>query len=336
MHVRLFLTLASMLLLTACQLSQSTPTVVVYTSVDQVYAEPVLERFERESGVHVRAVYDVEAAKTTGLVQRLISEQPRPQADVFWNSEPAQTVTLARRGLLAPYLSLNREGIPSVYLDPDGYWSGFAGRARVLLVNVTRVPADRFPTSVFDLVDETWPGDQIAIAHPAFGTTATHGAALFAALGEQPARELFTTIRDRGVRVVDGNSVVKDQVASGQLAWGLTDTDDACAAVRAGAPVKVVVPDQDGLGTLVLTSTVAMVAGGPNPSNAARLIDFLLAPSTEAELVDIGFSEVPVRSGAPSAGCLGGAAIRPMAISFEQIVDQMSASAPLLSEIFVR
>jgi len=60
--------------------------VVVYTSVDQVYSEPVIRAFEKRTGILVLPVYDVEASKTTGLVNRLIAERGRPQADVFWKS----------------------------------------------------------------------------------------------------------------------------------------------------------------------------------------------------------------------------------------------------------
>lgn len=47
--------------------------VVVYTSVDQVFSEPVLKDFEKQTGIKVYPAYDVEAAKTTGLVNRLIA-----------------------------------------------------------------------------------------------------------------------------------------------------------------------------------------------------------------------------------------------------------------------
>lgn len=61
-------------LLQACSPIPSPNQVVVYTSVDQPFSEPILDRFEEETGVRVLAVYDVEAAKTTGLVNRLIAE----------------------------------------------------------------------------------------------------------------------------------------------------------------------------------------------------------------------------------------------------------------------
>src|SRR5207245_2512087 len=52
---------------------QASRTVVIYTSQDQVYAEPILKEFERQSGIQVRALYDSEAVKTVGLVNRLIA-----------------------------------------------------------------------------------------------------------------------------------------------------------------------------------------------------------------------------------------------------------------------
>jgi len=62
--------------------------------VDQVYAGPVLKRFEVQTGINVLPVYDVEAAKTTGLANRIIAEAGNPQADVYWSGEFAQTISL--------------------------------------------------------------------------------------------------------------------------------------------------------------------------------------------------------------------------------------------------
>ena len=57
--------------------------VTVYTSQDQVYAEPILREFEQQTGISVRAVYDSEAVKTVGLVNRLIAEKANRSATCF-------------------------------------------------------------------------------------------------------------------------------------------------------------------------------------------------------------------------------------------------------------
>ncbi len=87
-----------LLLVCACGDKGATREVVIYTTVDQVYSEPILKAYEEKTGIRVKAVYDVEAAKTTGLVTRLEAEKARPQADVFWNGEFAQTMGLGKRG----------------------------------------------------------------------------------------------------------------------------------------------------------------------------------------------------------------------------------------------
>ena len=113
----------------------ASPTTVVYVSHDQVFSEPILKDFERDSGIKVRAIYDTEETKSTGAMNRLIARKNNPQADVYWANEPVRAEVLRQQGIAAPYVSPNAQGIPSSFKDPDGYWTGFAARARVLIVN---------------------------------------------------------------------------------------------------------------------------------------------------------------------------------------------------------
>jgi iron(III) transport system substrate-binding protein len=312
-------------------------TVVVYTSVDQIYSEPILKEFENRTGIHVLAVYDVEAAKTTGLVNRLIAEEGRPQADVFWNGEFAQTLLLQQLGILAPYSSPASSDIPAQYKDSEGYWTGFGGRARVLLVNTNLLPPSEYPGSVFDLLDANLSGKDIGIAYPTFGTTATQAAALYAAIGPERARSFYIQLKSKGVRVVDGNSVVRDLVARGQIKLGLTDTDDACGALRSGAPVALVFLDQraGGLGTLIIPNTVAIIAGGSHPVEAQALVDYLLSKEIEEKLVASGWIQIPLRHFEGQQGCINHD-IRGVNVSLSEIYLGLGPSRKDLSEIFIR
>lgn len=216
--------------------------VVVYTALDEMYAEPVLQLFEERTGIEAVPVYDTEAAKTTGLVNRLMAERDRPRADVFWNNEVAQTIRLTQDGALAAYDSPGRAGIPEKFKDAEGYWTGFAARARVIIYNTELVEDP--PVSVRDLLDPKWKG-QAAIAKPLFGTTATHAAAWFALWGDGDTKAFFEGIKANEIAVLAGNSTVRDLVARGEFAWGLTDTDDANGGVLDGFPVTWLFPDQD-------------------------------------------------------------------------------------------
>src|SRR5215203_239619 len=152
--------------------------VTAYVSADRPFSEPVLKEYERRSGVRVNVVYDTEETKSTGLANRLLAEKDRPQADVFWSNEPVRTLVLKSRGVLAPYKSPSASGIPAALVDPEGSWTGFSARIRVIAYNTKLVKADDAPRSVLDLADPKWRG-QVAIADPRFGSTSFHVAALY-------------------------------------------------------------------------------------------------------------------------------------------------------------
>src|SRR5688572_26332244 len=145
-----------------CRSSEPPPdadrAVTVYVSTDRVFSEPILREYEKQSGVAVDAVYDTEETKSTGLANRLLAEKARPQADVFWSNEPVRTLVLKSRDVLAPYRSPSAEGIPSVLVDPEGYWTGFSARMRVIVYNTNTVTADEAPRSIFELADPKWRG----------------------------------------------------------------------------------------------------------------------------------------------------------------------------------
>lgn len=127
--------------------------VVVYTSVDDVFARPIAERFEKDAGIVVRLVPDTEETKSTGLLNRLIAEKERPQADVFGSGDPVRAAILKARGVSTPYRSPHAEGLPPQFSEPEGHWTGFSARARVLIYNRNFVPEGQEPQSVMDLLN---------------------------------------------------------------------------------------------------------------------------------------------------------------------------------------
>ena len=271
-------------------------TVTVYVSTDRVFSEPVLREYERQTGVRVNAVYDTEETKSTGLANRLIAEKPRPQADVFWSNEPVRTLVLKSREVLAPYRSPSAEGIPAALVDPDGYWTGFSARIRVIAYNTTLVTPEEAPQSVFELADPKWRG-QVAVADPRFGSTSFHVAALYALAGDEKMDDFFRRLKANGVRVVDGNSVVRDLVARGEVKVGLTDTDDVNVAIEDGQPIAMVLPDAAGLGVPVMPNMLSLIANAPHPEEARKLIDYLLSPDVERQLAQSEAVQIPLHAG---------------------------------------
>ncbi|MCU0724439.1 MAG: extracellular solute-binding protein [Planctomycetes bacterium] len=283
------------------------PAVVVYSALDQVHSEPIVRQFEKDTGIRVKAVYDVEAVKTIGLVNKIVEEAGNPKCDVFWNNELVHTVRLKNKGLLAPYRSPAAEGIPAGFKDPEGYWTGFAARGRVLILNTEVMKATepdeaKWPKETRDLLDPKWKGKAV-MAKPLAGTTLTHMAILWALEGPDFVKNFWTGFAAVDGRIATGNAHAMKEVAAGSFAFGYTDTDDYYKAVLDGKPVRQVFPDQDPAGevpgVIFIPNSIALVKGGPNQEMAKKFIDYVLAEKVEAALAAGPSAQIPVRKSVP-------------------------------------
>ena len=326
----------SVLALAGCW-SDAGPTVVVYTALDSEFSEPIFDDFTAATGVRVLGKFDTESTKTVGLAQAIMAESERPRCDVFWNNEILNTLRLEDRDLLARYDSPAAEAFPPQFRSTRGTWHGFAARARVLIVNTDLVGAEARPTSIHDLVDPKWK-DKVGVAKPLFGTTASHAAVLFAHWGDERAKEYFTQLHNNA-QVLSGNKQVALAVARGQLAFGLTDTDDAHIERVAGHPVAIVYPDQgdDALGTLFIPNTLAIIKGGKNADAARKLVDYLLSPQVEAQLAQGRSAQIPLNPQVDAATQVETPkTIKPMPVDFAAAAAKWDTAATFLADLFAQ
>ncbi len=275
--------------------SRSPQTVTVYVSEDQVFSEPILEAFEQQTGIHVRAVYDTEEAKSTGVMNRLFAERHNPQADVYWANEPIRAEWLRQKGIAAVYRSPNARDIPASFRDPEGFWTGFSARARVLLV---RKGLDVTPDSILAYTDPRWKGRAV-IANPLFGTTTAQVAALFARWGGEKARAFMNRLKQNQVAVSTSNGESADFVAAGRYDFALVDSDDAVSRLRRGESVTMIYPDQQagGLGVFIVPNVTVLIDGAPHPEAGKKLIDYLLSRQTERRLAFADCAQIPLHPG---------------------------------------
>jgi len=301
MNIRLFLNVLAICMtagISGCSSSApltETKKVVVYTSVDEVFAEPICKQFEQDTGIKVELVPDTEETKSTGLLNRLIAEKDRPRADVFWSGDPVRAAILKSKGVSASYQSAAADGLPTEFSDAQHHWISFSARARVLIYNKDLVAADQVPTSIHDLADARFKG-KACMANPLFGTTSMHAAALFQVLGDDEAKNFFQSLVDNEVKILSSNGEVRRRVANGEFSIGLTDTDDVNVAIEEGKPVGFVFPDTDGMGTLIVPNAAVLIARGPNTENGKKFIDYLLRGETEATLARSEAAQMPLRS----------------------------------------
>ena len=308
--------------------------VVVYVAHDQDYSEPILKEFEEITGIKIKALYDTEATKTVGLVNRLLAEKSNPQADVFWNNEVMRTILLKENGLLLPYCSPNAEDIPLTYKDKNCYWTGFAARARVILSNKEKISNQDKPKSIYDFTNEKWKG-KICISNPLIGSGSTFTSALFAALGEEKAKDLFLKMKENEVKVLESPSMVRDQVVAGECWFGSTDTDDAYDAIAAGKPIEMIFPDQgeNEIGTLVFPNSVMLIRNSPHPEEGKKLIDFLLSSKVEEELAKTAL-QIPLKASSKTPENIP-TNLRPFNVSWEKIYESLTTSQNFIQNVFL-
>jgi iron(III) transport system substrate-binding protein len=195
---------------------------------------------------------------------------------------------LKSKGVLEPFEPAAAADIAARWRDPGHAWTGFGARARVIVYNTKAVKDP--PRTLAALGDPKWRG-RVAIGHPLFGTIANH----FAALGEARALRLAAALKANQVRVVGGNSPVRDLVANGECDVGLVDTDDVWVGKARGDTIDLVYPDQDGDGTLAIPNCAALIRGAPHRENARRFIEYLVSAESEAFLARGPSHQMPVR-----------------------------------------
>ncbi|MEY2411118.1 MAG: iron(III) transport system substrate-binding protein [Verrucomicrobiota bacterium] len=266
-------------LLPLTRLLKSRPTVILYASQDQVFAEPILRNFARESGIRVRTVFDSEAAKTVAIANRLLAERAHPQCDVFWGNEELRTRQLAAAGLFRP----------------TNGWAAFGYRSRRIAMASGASSNSPPLRSLVDLTNAVWRG-RVAMAYPLFGTTATHLIALRQYWGESNWLSWCRALAANTPWIVDGNSAAARFAARGQAAIALTDSDDIAAEIREGAQLEMLPMTAE---TLLIPNTVAVLRGCPHPAAAQSLYVYLQRPDVVAELVAVHAMEGASRADVP-------------------------------------
>lgn len=308
--------------------------VVIYTSVDQEFAEQIIRGFERQSGLKVAAVFDTEAGKTTGLLRRLQRESGTPRCDVWWSSEIFGTIELARAGVFESFEAPSAADVPTQWKDPQGRWIATAARARVLAFNPARIRRSDLPVVWRELLHRDWNG-RLAVANPLFGTTRGHLAAMFAEWGNDTAQNLLRRWAAGDARLADGNSQSVALLVAGQVDAAMTDTDDVWVAQARGAEIDLIYPALDENRPAVwIPCSVAVVRGAPHPAAARRLADYLVSAAVEEQLARSASRNVPVREALREKLRMNDTI--PETPELDRIVDALPAAADAARDILMR
>ncbi len=247
--------------------------VVLYCSVDEVYAKPLIERLEKQTGLQIDALFDTEASKTAGLANRIRAERDRPRADVFWSSALLQTLLMSDEGLLQAYDSPLERDLPARFRGKD--WVGVGARARVMVSSQSQTKV----TSIARLAESKNP---VGISNPQFGTASDWATTLSLRWSASETLNYFRALQKIDARILPGNGDVARQIAQGDLRFGVTDSDDFLALHRQNKVIFLVQTAKD---NVLVPGAASVIQGAPNLKNAKKLLDAIASTAGERALM---------------------------------------------------
>lgn len=267
--------------------------VVVYSGRAERLIKPVLDHFQKTTGISVQLL----TAGSTELVNRLRAEKARTPADVFITNE-AGALELARKlDLLQPIQLPDIESaVPNAFRAPDNSWVGISGRIWMVVYNTTRVD----PSTIHSLLDVSKPAWKGKLAIPmATSEYLQAGASMILASKGQHITEAFLKgIRDNaGNEVYGKNRQIVDAVAKGKADVGIVNHYYIFRhlAKDPKAPIAPLITDQEnnGIGAIMNAAGVGLTTHAKHVPSARRLIAFLISPEGQAMFANVN-KEYPV------------------------------------------
>ena len=245
---------------------------VVFTSHKEAVYGPIIEEFERRTGVWVQ----IETGGTATLLDRIAAGGSG--CDLLFGGGADSLSAYA--DCFAPYVSANAAAVAPEYDLGDGAWTPFSLVPIVLIYN-PKLVRQNLPTGWESLLDAGWRG-RIAFADPAVsGSSYTALCTLLQVLGGDEERTLAAFYRNLDGRLVSDSGGVTAAVADGSCYIGVTLEENARKAIDEGMDIAIVYPAE---GTSVLPDGAAVVRDCAHEENAQRFLDFLLLPETQETL----------------------------------------------------
>jgi len=126
----------------------------IYSARKEALILPLLERFEKETGIEFQLV----TGKADGLLKRIEIEGEATPADVFITVDAGRLQRAKAADILQPVESeILNNTVPSHLRDKDNLWFGLSRRARVIFYAKDRVTPSELSTYE-ELADKNWRG----------------------------------------------------------------------------------------------------------------------------------------------------------------------------------
>ena len=255
----------------------------VYSYRQPQLIKPMFDVFTQETGIAVNAVY----AKK-GMLERLRSEGLNSPADLVFTVDIGRLTDTVNAGLTqAVNSAVLSQNIPESFRDPDGHWFGLTSRARIIATSIDRVKPGEISTYE-ELADPKWEG-RICTRSGKHPYMVALTASIIVAHGMDGAKNWLRGLKNNLARKPQGN----DRAQVKAIHSGLCDVaviNHYYMAKMLADPeqipwaesVRVVFPNQEGRGTHMNVSGVALTKHSPNKEDAIKLMEFLASAEGQA------------------------------------------------------
>ena len=249
--------------------------VVIYCPHPLSFINPLVEEFEKESGIKVEVV----AAGTGELLKRVESEKANPLADIFWGG--SLSTMKPKANLFEPYKSANEEHVQDAFKNTEGFITRSTDIPSVIMVN-TDLIGDIKVEGYEDLLNPALKG-KIAMADPSKSSSSyEHLINMLYAMGNGDPNKGWDYVekfcRNLDGKLLSGSSAVYKGVADGEYVVGCTFEEGGAKYVADGAPVKLVYMKE---GVISKPDGIYIIKHAKHMENAKKFIDFITSKEAQ-------------------------------------------------------
>jgi len=265
--------------------------ITVYNAQHEELLVEMAPIFEKQTGIKVR----LRNGKDFELGNQLVAEGAKTPADVFLTENSPAMSLVESEGLFAPLPAKTLNKIPAQYRPKSGAWTGWAGRATVLVYNAQDVSQADLPASIMDLADPAWKG------RTSFSPSGADFQAIVSAVlqleGEDATREWLEGLKANGT-VYQGNNVVMNSVNDAQVDTGIIYHyywyRDQAEAGQNSKNAKLHYFGKKDPGAFLSISGAGILKASENKADAQRFVDFLVDESGQKALANSYALEYPL------------------------------------------
>ena len=254
----------------------------VYSYRNPELIRPIFDRFTEDTGIAVNVVF---ARK--GILEKLKSEGENSPADLVFTVDIGRLSDIKNIGLTQAVTDQTLlDNIPENLRDADNHWYGLTSRARLIVTSRERV-ADGAVSTYEDLAKPEFKG-LICTRSGKHPYMVALTASMIVRHGIEGAQEWLGNVKSNLARKPEGNDraqvkAIKEGVCdiaviNHYYIYKMISNPDQKAWADA---VQVVFPNQDGRGTHMNVSGMAMTRHAPNRDNALKLMRFLASGTAQ-------------------------------------------------------